>query len=186
MSQKHEQQKSNRPELLPPLVSAADINEANYVRARFDESIAWTITETARRRAPTSESVWSHQVGFAAELAASSYFGSAANWDIYPDYEGDDGYDFKIGESRIEVKAVTKQDDSELRVSEDKIDNADYFVLAQTTNPKELVELIGWISRPALEQFGNRFDGDVRVDSQYLSPLEPLWLPPERIRSAQE
>lgn len=186
MSQERQQPKDNRTTWLPPLVSAADVDEANYPRARFDDSIAWTIRETACDRAPTHESIWRHQVGFAGELTAAAYFGANVNWSIYPDYEGDDGYDFTVGTAGVEVKSVTKHDNPVLQVPIDRVDDADYFVLAQCSNPRELVQLIGYISRPALQDFGHRFDGDYRVTAEYLEPFEPLFLPPERIRASQQ
>lgn len=186
MSQEYDKQKSNRVEPLPPLVSAADVNEANYPRARFDESIAWTIKETARQRAPTRESVWNHQVGFAGEVTSSAYFGVKADWDIHPDYVGDDGFDLDVGGKRIETKTVTRRDELELRVPTENVDSADYFVLAQCSHPQELVQLIGWISRPRLLYSGHRFDGDIRVGTEHLLPFEPLFLPPERIRATQQ
>lgn len=186
MSKPHENAKINRVAQTPsPLVSAADVNESNYPRARFDDGIAWSIQETARQRAPTSESVWSHQVGFAGELAASAYFEVSADWTIHPDYVGDDGYDFEVQGNKVEVKTVTKREDLELRVPASKADEADYVILAQCSHPQELVQLIGWISSPRLQAVGHRFDSDLRVGAGQLYPLEPIFLPPERIRDTQ-
>lgn len=65
------------------------------------------------------------------------------------------------------------------------VDSADYFVLAQCWNPSEMTQLVGSISRPRLQRYGHRYDGDVRVGPEYLSPLEPLHLEPDRIRDIQ-
>lgn len=75
MNKERQQTKTNRIQPLPPLISAADINEANYPRGYIDESIADTIEHIARQRAPTRGSVFSHRVGFASELIASTYWG---------------------------------------------------------------------------------------------------------------
>ena len=143
------------------------------------------IEDTALQRAPNQRSTWTHEVGVAGELATAAYFGVEANWDIYDDYEGDDGYDIDLYGTHIEVKTVTEREDTELRVPEEKVDSADHFVLAQCWNPKEHVRLIGSISRPRLKSFGHRFGGDYRVYPNRLSPLRPLEVFPERVRETQ-
>jgi hypothetical protein len=185
MSKGTQSTKSNRDDPWKPLVSAADINEANYPRVRFDDDIAWTIKQTAQQRAPTPESVWRHQVGFAGELATSAYFGVPADWTIYDDYIGDDGYDIVVDEARVEVKAVTKRDGLELRVPVDRVEDADYFVLTRCSTSKELVQLMGYISRPEFKRFGHRFNGKLCVEMDCLHIFEPLFIPPERIRATQ-
>lgn len=185
MKQARQDAKNDGIEHSKPLVSAADVNEGNYPRARFDADIAWAIEEVAKRRSPTLGSTWQHQVGFASEIATAAYFEVNANWEIYPDYVGDEGYDLLVGEDRVEVKAVTAQQDLELRVPESKVDCADYFVLSRCPNPRALAQLVGWISRQKLEHLGHRFDGDLRVGAECLSVFEPIFIPPERIRSTQ-
>jgi len=185
MSQGTQSTKDNRAPPRGPLVSAADVSEGNYARARFDDDIAWTIKRTAQQRAPTPKSVWTHQVGFASELATSAYFGVSADWTIYGDFMGDDGYDLIVDDARVEVKSVTKEDDLVLRVPEDKVDDADRFVLTQCTNPKELVKLIGWITREKLKELSHRFDGCLSIEPDNLWIFEPVFLPPERIRVTQ-
>ena len=160
MSQGTQSIKDNRAPPRGPLVSAADVSEGNYARARFNDDIAWTIRRTAQQRAPTPRSVWTHQVGFASELATSAYFGVSADWTIYGDFMGDDGYDLIV-------------------------DDADRFVLTQCTNPRELVKLIGWISREKLRELGHRFDGCLCIEPDNLWIFEPVFLPPERIRATQ-
>ena len=182
MSQRKQQTKTNRLDPLPPLVSVADVHEAIFLRVWFDKSIADTIEHVARQRAPTKGSVWTHRVGFASELAGSTYFGEEPNWTIYPGFVGDDGYDFQLDNWKIEVKATTRRNDLELRVPADKVDCADYYLLAQCWNPNEVVQLVGSISRPRLLRFGHRFDGYLRVGPEYLSPLEPLHIGPDQIR----
>jgi hypothetical protein len=130
-----------------PLVSADDVEEANYPRARFDGDLAWIIKETARKRAPTEESIWRHRVGFAGELTAAAYFNVEADWSNEPDYSGDDGFDITVGDFRVEVKTVTDEDDWQLKVPVDRMETADHFVLARCTNPSELVKLVGGINR---------------------------------------
>ncbi len=162
-----------------------DVSPANRPRAHFDDSIGFAITETARQRAPTRSSEWRHRVGFAGEVAAASYFGVRANWEITDDYVGDDGCDFIYDDARVEVKTTTSEQDLELVVPADRVDDADYFVLAKCSSPKELVHLVGWVSRPELKMFGYRFDGKIRVEAEYLNPFEPLELFPDRIRDIQ-
>lgn len=168
-----------------PLVSAADVDEANYPRARFDDGIALTIRETARQRAPTRRSVWRHRVGFAGELTAAAYFGVDVNLQIFDDYDGDDGYDLIHNGAKVEVKTVIREDDWELKVPVEKVDTADAYVLAKCSNPSELAQLIGWTPRKQLLTFGHRFDERIRVGPEYLLPFEPIFLPPDQIRASQ-
>jgi hypothetical protein len=170
---------------LKPLDPIADWDRANWARMRIDDGLSYAIEETARRRAPTSASQWRHRKGFAVELAAASYFGVEANWEIYDDYVGDDGYDFVFEHDRIEAKATSDRQDMELRVATSKLDDADYFVLGYCSRPDELAELIGYISRPTLEEHGYQFDGEIRVELEYLYPLEPQVLFPEEVRDIQ-
>jgi hypothetical protein len=186
MSQTDETPKVHRAKLVPPLVSATDVSPANRPRAHFDDGIEFAIKETARRRAPTRSSEWRHRVGFAGELGAASYFGVRADWSITDDYVGDGGCDFIYNDSRIEVKTTTSERDLELVVPADRVEDADYFVLAKCSRPEELVHLIGWVSRPELEVFGYRFDGKIRVEAEYLNPFEPFELFPDKIRSTQK
>lgn len=165
-----------------PLVSAADVNEANYPRIWFDDGIVRKIDHTAEQRAPDHRSIWYHRVGVAAELGATTYFGSDVNWRTYPDYIGDDGHDFRLGDDRVEVKATTRREDIELRVAEEKVDDADYFLLAKCWDPTGHVRLVGYISRPRLKYFGHRFDGDIRINPKDMYPLRPLELSPDDVR----
>lgn len=186
MSKAHETRKVHRPTLVPPLISAMDVNPANWPRAHFDDSIRFAIKETARLRAPTRSSEWRHLVGFAGEVAAASYFGVRANWEIYDDFDGDDGCDFLYDNARVEVKTTTSETDLQLAVPIERVDSADYFVLAKCSSPRVLVHLVGWVSRPELKVFGYRFDGKIRLDAEYLKPLDSLEMFPERIRGVQQ
>ncbi len=186
MSKTDETTKVHRPALVPPLVSAMDMSPANWPRAHFDDSIRFAIKETARLRAPNRSSEWRHRLGFAGEVATASYFGVRANWEITDDFVGDDGYDFIYEDARVEVKTTTSEQDLELVVSIERVDDADYFVLAKCSSPRELVHLVGWVSRPELKEFGYRFDGNIRIDIKYLNPLEPLEMFPDRIRDIQK
>lgn len=168
-----------------PLVSAVDIDEANYPWARFDEGIAFTIQEIARRRAPTRQSVWRHRVGFAGELTTAAYFGVSVDLQIYDDYDGDAGYDLVHNGVKIEVKTVSREDDWELKVPLKKVDAAERYVLAKCSNPSELAQLIGWAPRKRLLAAGHRFDGRIRLAPEYLSVFETRFMPPEEIRASQ-
>lgn len=55
MSKTNTSPKIQRLRPIPPLVSATDVDPANWPRAHFDEDIAFAIKDTARRRAPTRE-----------------------------------------------------------------------------------------------------------------------------------
>lgn len=168
---------------MSPLVSAAGINEGNYVRARFDNNLAWVVQEVGRRRAPNEGSIWRHTVGYAGEIVAAAYFGVQPNQTITEDYIGDDGYDLIHRGSRIEVKTVTRDDGLQLRVSQDKVECADYFVLARCSNPSELVELIGYIDREALVTHGREHpEGKICIGTSHLFLFEPIFLSPDRIR----
>lgn len=185
MSQGDQSPKTHRVDLQPPFISAADVHPANYPRAHFDKGIALAVKETARRRAPTRSSVWDHRVGFAGELGGAAYCDTRADWTITDDYEGDGGYDFIYNGSPTEVKTTTSEADGELRVPVDKVDTADYYILAQCSRPDELVHLIGWTTWPRLKAFGHRFDGALRLEPKHLFPFEPLELFPDRIRDSQ-
>lgn len=180
---------SDDSKMLPPLVSAVDVVEANYPRAHFDGNIAWTIEHQSKQRAPTETSVWRHQVGLAGEIAVGAHFGVRADWNTYADYEGDDGYDMTYRGNRIEVKTVTRKDDLQLKVPSEQVETAEYFVLARAAESLHMVELVGYTTRPVLKAFGKQspYDNLVRLGPQYLCPLAPGRGPisPEQIRATQ-
>ena len=179
MSQERRQPNNDRH---PPLVSAADTVEANQPPIWFDGCITRKNRYHAKQRAPSSESEYNHWLGITGELGAATYFRSKINWDTYPDYDGDPGYDFEVGGRRVEVKTVGKRHDVELRVPANRADCADYYVLAKCWNPKELVRLVGWIPRGDLLTFGHEFAGDIRVSPDYLYPFRPIELFPDDVR----
>lgn len=172
----------------PPLVSAAEINEANYTRARFDKGLAWTVKDIGQRRAPNRRSTWSHQIGVAGELTVASYLETKLDHTITPDYAGDRGYDLQYGDWKIEVKTVTNDDDAQLKIPQHQAEAVDYVALARCSNPSELVQLIGWAPSDYLAAFGYRFPGDdlIRLDANRLLPFEPIYLSPDRIRDSQQ
>jgi hypothetical protein len=186
MNTKHSTAKTVR--TLPPLVSAADFNEGNYTRARFDDGLAWWVKDTGRRRAPNRRTVWSHQIGVAGELTVAAYLESKFDRTITPHYVGDEGYDLQYDGYKIEVKTVTSDDDNELKVPAQQAETADYVALARCSNPSELAQLIGWAPSTYLDEFGYRFGGDdlIRMGIDYLLPFEPIYLSPERIRGSQQ
>jgi hypothetical protein len=118
-----------------PLVSAVDFNEGNYVRGRFDNSLAWYVQQIGRDRAPDTRSVWSHCIGVAGELVAAAYLGAEFNRMITDDYVGDDGYDLDHNGEKVEVKTVTSDENLELKISKEQVNTADYVVLARCSNP---------------------------------------------------
>lgn len=167
----------------PPLVSAADVNEANYVRARFDDNLAWIVRDMGRCRAPNEDSIWRHTVGYAGEIATAAYLGVRPNQTITAEYVGDEGYDLMYRGNRVEVKTVTKEEDLQLRIPKEKIDKADYFVLARCSHPSELVELIGYTNRDMIKRYGDEHPtGDIQLGLRHLHTFEPVFLPPDRIR----
>lgn len=146
-----------------PLVSAVDFNEGNYVRGRFDSSLAWYVQQIGRDRAPDTRSVWSHCIGVAGELVTAAYLDAEFNRTITDDYVGDDGYDLDYNGEKIEVKTVTDDENLELKISKEQVNAADYAVLARCSNPSELAELIGWVHESQLEQFGFQFPDEESV-----------------------
>lgn len=176
-------------EVPPPLDSAADVKEVDYLRAILDGSIAWTVKEQGRRRAPNTESVWRHQMGLAGEIAVGSMLGVRANWETYDDYVGDDGYDLDYRGHAVEVKSVSRQGKLELRVPRDQLQRADYFVLTRVTHPLHMVEIIGWIRARELACLGERspYDELVRVGPRCLNQFDTGRGPisPEQIRTVQ-
>jgi len=171
---------------LPPLFPATSVPPGEYPRARFDEGLGYTVKETGRQRAPTPDSRWRHEVGFAGELAVSGLLGVPVNKEIHNNYEGDDGYDLKYRGSRIEVKTVSTGNE-ELSVHESKLPQADYFVLCRTVDPRHEVEVIGSITRPRFRTHGTQHprDSEIKIQSRFLAPLPPIFINPRRIRDAQ-
>jgi hypothetical protein len=172
------------------LTSARDFNRGNYPRARFDDGLAFAIKELARQRAPNEQSRLDHEAGIAGELGFSGYQQCAFNKTIYPGYQGDDGYDSvtEIGGCSYKVEIKTAfHGSTELRVSEEKVCQADYFVLCRTSSPREMVELIGYVNQDQLKMRGERYPDDnrLRVGTEDLETFEPLFIPPDRIRDAQ-
>lgn len=175
---------------LPPLIPAV-VDRANRPRAWFDEDLAWHIKDVGKRRAPTEASAQRHKAGVAGELATAGYLQSPINREIYEDYEGDDGYDFKADlngrKRRVETKTVY-QSDLELKVEKSKISSADYFVLATTEDPETMAELLGYTRRTGLVAHGEEYPDSSKVHLQpcYLECFEPLRISPERIRRAHK
>lgn len=110
------------------------------------------------------------------------------NRTITPDYVGDDGYDLEYNGRKIEVKTVTRNDDTELKIPPKQAEIADYVVLTRCTSPNELVQIIGWAPTSHLNAFGYRFSSQdlIRLDANYLIPFEPLYLSPDQIRTSQQ
>lgn len=177
-------------EVPPPLQSAAGFSRGNYARAFFDDGLAAGIDLHAKARAPDDRTIHRHRAGVAAELAYSGYEDEPINHDIYDDYVGDAGYDLTItregGEYLVEVKCVYLGE-PELRVPRDQADQADFFVLARTREPTDMVELLGYVHQNVLNRVGETYPDDnlLRVPFGRLNPFEPLVITPDRIRDAQ-
>jgi hypothetical protein len=174
----------------PPLTSARDFNRGNYPRARFDDGLAFAVKELARQRAPNEQSRLDHEAGIAGELGFSGYQQCAFNKTIYPGYQGDDGHDLvaEIGGRSYEIEVKTAfYGSTELRVPEEQVCHADYFVLCRTSSPREMVELIGYVNRDQLKMRSKCYSGDdcLRVGPEDLETFEPLFISPDRIREAQ-
>ena len=174
----------------PPLSSARN-SSVNRPRAWFDSGLEFAIKEEAKLREPGDGSVWRHIVGLSGEFALSGYFQEPINREIYDDFEGDDGYDIVASiahgeKARIEAKTVYRSD-LELIVNKDKIQQADYFVLCQTDNQLAMTEIVGYIDRARLKEFGERYPGDsnIRLNPAYLDTFQPIHISPEQIRDAQ-
>lgn len=179
---------------IAPMVSATYFNEGNFPRAWFDESLAWLIKTFGHERASKNEDRWYHCIGVATELATAAYLDTTTPFEVQfdrtitDDYIGDDGYDLRYNQKKIEVKAVTGSNDTELKISQEQAETSDYIVLTRCSNPFELVQLIGWAPSTYLDAFGYRFrDNDlIRLDAEYLLPFEPVFLSPDRIRESQQ
>jgi len=171
------------------LESAADVGEADYIKVIYDGCIIWTIKEEGRKRAPTQTSVWRHQLGLAGEVAVGTVLGVRANWETYADYVGDCGYDLKDSGNGIEVKTVLYGSELELKIPKSQIETADYFVLARARESLQLIELIGYIDRASVKQFGERspYDNRIRVKPEYLDSFNTAQGPvsPEEVRTIQ-
>lgn len=171
-------------------VSAADVREENYARARFDEGIKFGIRQLAKHRAPDEKSRFRHEIGVAGEFAASGYWGVPVNKELYDDFDGDPGWDLlveKRGESiRVEVKSVYRGQ-VELRPNESELETADYFVLTQVSPSLDVVEIVGGIRADELARVGEElpYDSTVRAQPRHLEILEPRIILPEDIRKAQ-
>lgn len=190
MSKTDDKVSQYRSEPLPPLHSATDQNPANRPRLRIGgvprgDKLNFKIKTQAKKRAPRASSEWRHHMGFAGEVTASSYFGVSANWEVTGDYVGDDGWDFIYDDRRIEVKTTSNHKELELSVPVDRVDDADYFILAHCPRPDDMVQLVGCVSRPELKKFGHLFAGDVRIGLKYMRPLEPLEMYPEQVLDIQ-
>jgi hypothetical protein len=125
-------------------------------------------------------------MGFAGEIAASTLLGVSADWEIYPEYQGDGGFDFTSDGERVEVKTTGTMQQPQLSVPVNQLDSADQFVLAVSRDPTRLVYVIGYISRPDLKTYGRRFDDHVAVDLKRLEPFEPREIFPEEVREIQD
>jgi hypothetical protein len=171
-------------------MSAADVRDENYARARFDEGIKFGIREIAKHRAPNDKSRFRHEIGVAGEFAVSGYWGVPVNKEFYEDFDGDAGWDLSVekrGESiRIEVKSIHRGD-LELRVKKSELETADYFVLCQVSPSLDVVEIVGGIRADEVAQVGEElpYDSTVRAQPRHLEILEPRIIFPEDIRKAQ-
>lgn len=190
MSKTEDRTKEYCSEPLPPLSSAADWNPANRPRLRIGgvpqgDKLNFKIETHAKQRAPTPSSEWRHHIGFVGEVAASSYYGVSANWNVTDDYVGDNGWDFIYNNKRVEVKTTSNHENLELEVPLEQIGDADYFILAHCPRPDDMVQLVGCVSRPDLKKYGRRFAGDVRLGLEYMEPFEPLEMYPEQVLDIQ-
>lgn len=187
MSKTRDAAEKYRTDPLTPLDPVSEWNLANWARVHFDyDGIGYSIKEQARRRAPNEQSVWRHKKGFAGEVAASTLLGVSANWEIYPDYHGDNGFDFIRDGQQIEVKTTNEMQQPQLEVSKDQINDADQFVLTVCRDPRRLVYIVGSISRPELKMYGHKFDDKVMVELEWLDPFEPREIFPETVREVQD
>jgi hypothetical protein len=190
MSKTDHRTKQYRSEPLPPLNSAADCDPANRPRLRIGgvprgDKLKFAIKTHAKQRAPTSSSEWRHHIGFAGEVAASTYYGVSANWNVTDDYIGDNGWDFIYDDHRVEVKTTSNHKNLELEVPAKRIDDADYFILAHCPRPDDMVQLVGCVSRPDLKAFGRRFAGDMRLSLEYMESFNPIEMYPDQALDIQ-
>lgn len=167
-------------ERLRPAETAADLGPDCHLQVFVHPDIADAAAELGRCRAPTEDSEGNHITGVSCELATGAAFHTGINRDVYEDFEGDDGYDFKIprqhgdGQVRVEVKGTINWEDPTRAISRHEVEQADLFVLCRTRHPEHLVEIVGCAFRIEVEYLGQAYSHDgycLRPD--YLRPLGP-------------
>lgn len=178
--------------LFRPLISAADVGQGNHTQVRFDQHISEAMSEHAKRRAPKgSQSFNRHLVGIAGEVATGAWQRVPINTQIMPDYEGDDGYDLEIPRRgggdprRIEVKTTTNSSNLERPITERELEQADYFVLCNTSAPKQYVDIVGYAPRPLIKWIGHVYGRDeFLLSPEWLHPTPPIQIFPDDVRDA--
>lgn len=187
MSRKQDAAEKHRTDPPRPLDPVSGWSLANWARVHFEYTgTGYAIKKQARRRAPNEQSIGRHQTGFAGEVAASTLLRVSANWEIYPDYKGDNGFDFIYDGQRIEVKTTNTMQQPQLKVPKDQINDADQFILTVSQDPRRLVYIVGSVSRPDLKIYGHKFDDELRVGLEWLDPFEPREVSPETVREIQD
>lgn len=178
--------------LFRPLVSAADMGRSNHARAWYTQYVSDVMEEYAEERAPENSNTFQqHLVGIAGEVATAAWQGVPIDKRVMPDYEGDDGYDLEAPQPmrddpvRIEVKTTEARSNPERTVTEEEIDQADYFILCSTNAPKRYVDIVGYAPRPLLKMIGKAYGRDgYLLSPEWLYPVEPISLGPDDVRNA--
>lgn len=151
-----------------PAVTAADAGPSSRTVVRFDEALSCPIQLIAEQRCVgvSAKEQADHELGVGTELATAVWADGEFNTEIYPDYEGDDGYDVVAGPkwgpepARIEVKATRDMENPERAISRDEIEQIDYAVLCCSKNPSQRVDLVGYAPRGLLELAPDAYNRD--------------------------
>lgn len=179
-----------------PIVSAADVGRSNYARVMFDQHISEAVEEHARQRAPNNiknpdKAFRNHLIGIASEVATATWRRGQIDQRIFPDYKGDCGFDvtapsnWRNADDRYQVKATRDMLNPERNISQKEVEKADVFVLCCTDAPKRYVEIVGYITKPALNNVKETYGTDgYLLRPEILYPVEPKLFKPNEVREA--
>lgn len=110
-------------------------------------------------------------LGIRAEAAFGKAYGMPVRWDnTFPDQ----GWDFKVGDTTIDVKG-TFRSDSSLWVRTKKGLTADIYVLVTATAREWRMQIVGGTSAKLLREKGERDKGSLILPQNRLHPPHALW-----------
>ena len=165
------EQNPHKPPLsqLLPLDSAADAGRQNRVRVQFDQHIADMLKDHAQDRALNvstypDRDMQNHLLGFAAEAAVATMLIGSVDTRVLDAFAGDGGVDVTAeslwgsGLERIQVKATRSLTNPERTIDRDEISNIDFAFLCCSDVPERRIEIVGYTSRPVLQQLDDAYD----------------------------
>ena len=140
----------------------------NYIKVKLsDQDIARTETLARARDAKkrkfgagrhgglTDSSEQSHAYGLYGEVAVAKYFDIELDTEIYDDH-GDFGYDFIIGDLKVDVKTATHfsayrypwlKVPMEFKRDKEKIEKCDLFIHCYYDSRNQVVYIQGWATK---------------------------------------